>query len=808
MSKYNAGMLEAGMIPGDLGAFKKEGGKIKLYFGGGGSSGGGTTQSTGTTYQTNIPEYARPYVESMLGATQQQLFNTQQTPSGDIELTGFREYVPYSANPQDYVAPFSPLQKSAMAGTAALQTPEQIGYGTEMVGRGGLGALQTAGQAGMAGERYARQATSPMATRAYMSPYIESALSPQLREMERQYTMTGQQERAKASAAGAFGGTRDALMQAENQRNKNIAMNQAIGQGYQNAFQAAQQAQQFGANLGLQGQQAALQGYGQAGTLGSQLGNLGQQELAAQQGILGAQYQMGSQEQAMQQQMINQAIQNYATAQQYPLMQLGFMSNMLRGLPMQSTSTQQYVATPSNFQQAVGAAGTGASMYNAMKAKGGIVDSKKMASGGIVGYDVGGRVESLLDEMSPEQLKEELQKSSSPTVKKMAARMLMEKKAGGGIVAFAQGSDDGETVGDEKPKEYSELPSMSQEDMAKIRTQEAPAAAPAPAAGILQAVPQKPSVAAAIDKSPMPEYLKAPIREQLTENTKPLEQILAERKAAREKYVGEDVAGQDYRAKIMAERANAQDEANRQKWMRAAEFFAAWGSTPGPALSAGLQAMRKTIPGLISDKAEQKKYMKELDKSIYDIDRAARLEKAGDFDEATKIKEAQAKSVQGIVTSLTNIYEADERNKTARATSGTKTEDADIKRVNLAETRIQNALKNNVEYQQLLANAKSGGEASADQLARIAQIESAYRQHYYEQFKLPTGAEVKVPESAAALKTKREGLEKTIEQNTPTFGFMDNETKKRKRTEAERELAAMGGSSDNKDRKPLSSFDK
>jgi hypothetical protein len=586
-----------------------------------------------------------------------------------------------------------------------------------------------------------------------------------------------------------------------------MAMNQAIGQGYQNAFQAAQQAQQFGANLGLQGKQAALQGYGQAGQIGTQLGSLGTQQLAAQQGILGAQYQMGTQEQAQQQAMINQAIQNYATAQQYPLMQLGFMSNMLRGLPMQATSTQQYVATPSNYQQMIGAAGTGASMYNALKAKGGIVDSKKMAGGGIVGYDVGGRVESLLDEMSPDQLKEEMQRSSSPTVKKMAARMLAEKKAGGGIVAFQEGGDKGKPVDEETSPEQVQVTPEPETQVAAPQK-----ALPAPAkpqeSGIIQAAPRGQAVATAIDKSSLPEYLKAPIREQLKESNKSLDEILAERNAAREKYVGPDVAAQEYRSKIMAERANAEDEASRQKWMRAAEFFAAWGSTPGPMLAAGLQSMKKTIPGLIADKDAQKKYLRELDKSIYDLDKAARLEKAGEFDEATKIKEGQAKTVQGIVTSLTNIYEADERNKATRAAAGSKGEDADIKRVNLAETRIQNALKNNVEYQQLLANAKSGGEASADQLARIAQIESAYRQHYYQQFNLPTGAEVKIPESQAALKTKREGLEKTIEQNTPMFGFTDTEAKKRKREEAQRELAAMGGSSDNKDRKPLSSFDK
>ena len=52
MSRLTAGMLEAGVIPGDLGAFKKEAGKIKLYFGGG----GGGTSSTVSTIWRKEPE--------------------------------------------------------------------------------------------------------------------------------------------------------------------------------------------------------------------------------------------------------------------------------------------------------------------------------------------------------------------------------------------------------------------------------------------------------------------------------------------------------------------------------------------------------------------------------------------------------------------------------------------------------------------------------------------------------------------------------------------------------------------------------
>ena len=80
------------------------------------------------------------------------------------------------------------------------------------------------------------------------------------------------------------------------------------------------------------------------------------------------QAQLGAQQQNQQQQMINQQIQNFANAQQYPLMQLGFMSNMLRGLPMQSTNTNQYVATPNPISQGIGTLGAA---YNVDKAIGG-----------------------------------------------------------------------------------------------------------------------------------------------------------------------------------------------------------------------------------------------------------------------------------------------------------------------------------------------------------------------------------------------------------------------------------------------------
>jgi hypothetical protein len=324
---------------------------------GGGSSGGGGGQPTqSTTNTSNIPEYARPYVETMLGTTEQQLYNySEPDAEGNRTVTGLKPYQPYNTDPSKYIAPFSPLQQQAQQGVADLSMPGQYNAAT-------AGAMQGTGQALNAGNQYNMMATNPNATQAFMNPYLQASLQPQLQEIGRQYDITGTQEQSAATRAGAFGGSREALMAAENQRNKGTAMNQAIGQGYNNAFQAAQQAQQFGAGLGLQGSQAGIAG-------ANTLAGIGGQQLGAQQNILNAQNTIGAAQTQQQQDILNQGIQNYAMQQQYPLQQLAFMNAQIRGLPMQATTTQAYQAPPSSVSQVagLGTAGiAGLGLYNAM----------------------------------------------------------------------------------------------------------------------------------------------------------------------------------------------------------------------------------------------------------------------------------------------------------------------------------------------------------------------------------------------------------------------------------------------------------
>jgi hypothetical protein len=136
-----------------------------------------------------------------------------------------------------------------------------------------------------------------------------------------------------------------------------------------NALNANQQ--QFGANLGLQGIQAANQA---AGTLGT----LGQQQFGQQLGAIEAQNKLGTQQQQFEQAKIDQQIKDYANQQQYSMQQLANMNSLLRGLPMQSTTTQTYQAAPSGVSQVAGLGTTAAAAYGLSgvgKAKGGRIRS-------------------------------------------------------------------------------------------------------------------------------------------------------------------------------------------------------------------------------------------------------------------------------------------------------------------------------------------------------------------------------------------------------------------------------------------------
>lgn len=124
-----------------------------------------------------------------------------------------------------------------------------------------------------------------------------------------------------------------------------------------------------GAQVGLQGVTGAQAGYGLANQAGTNLANIGTAQQAADLARMGFQSQMGAAQQDREQQIINQAVQNYAMAQENPFQRMSQYSGLIRGYMTPTTTVSQYSAAPSMGSQIGGLA---AAAYGAsQKKKGG-----------------------------------------------------------------------------------------------------------------------------------------------------------------------------------------------------------------------------------------------------------------------------------------------------------------------------------------------------------------------------------------------------------------------------------------------------
>jgi hypothetical protein len=362
--------------------------------------GAGSTPTRQTIEQVTIPSYAQPYVEEMLGAARANVFETDT----EGNITGFQPYQTYGG---ERMAQFMPLQQQAFESAQALGPAAQGTAASHIAQQAGLAGMQAATTPYMAGvftpERVSAQNfPTPGTAEQYMSPYMQNVVDVQQREAQRQADIAAQQQQANAVRAGAFGGGRDAIMRSEAQRNLATQLGAIQAQGLQSAYQQAQsqfnadqarqmqagmanqqaamdalrmgeQSRQYGSSFGLSGLETALRS---AGTLGQ----LGQTQFGQEMGALQQQALMGQQQQQQVQSMLGQQYQDFLNQQRYPYQQLGFMSDMLRGLPMAQTSQSMYQAPPSPVAQLAGvgtALGGASGLMGVMRAKGGPVHSSQ-----------------------------------------------------------------------------------------------------------------------------------------------------------------------------------------------------------------------------------------------------------------------------------------------------------------------------------------------------------------------------------------------------------------------------------------------
>jgi len=418
-----------------------------------------TTLTTGspstTSSTTGTPSYLTPLLTQNLA----NMWGLSQTP-----------YQPYQGQQN---ANFTGLQNQSFQEAANLGSASQTAMASQDASQATnnlLGTNYNGMQAGYQNvnapqlNNYQMQGPGMVGTQGFnneaaaqlMNPYVQQSLDPQIQLLQQQQGIQGSQLAGQATQAGAFGGSRFGIQQGLQNQSNQLAMSNLIGQGYNTAFNnaqnqfntqqalglqaqqsnqganlatgeqnlaaalgvqslgaqqnlAAQQAnqqagltaqqaninqQQFGANLGQSANQAAISG-------ANTLGQLGQNAYAQNIGTIGLQNQMGAQQQAYQQGLLNTQYQNYVNQLNYPYQQASYFQNAINGYPTTSSTSTTQPSSPSYLQdlEAVGLGGyglnsiTNGGVTSFLSSIGNSLGLSNLAEGGAVGsYKKGGAV--------------------------------------------------------------------------------------------------------------------------------------------------------------------------------------------------------------------------------------------------------------------------------------------------------------------------------------------------------------------------------------------------------------------------------
>jgi len=287
-----------------------------------------------TSAQNTVSTYAQPLASNMLEKAN--ALTNAPTPVYTGQLT----------------AGYSPMQQQAWQGLSSLTLPSSLtNAGTSLNDISQKAQNLTYNPNTITADNF-----DAIQAQKYMNPYIQASLDPQLAALQRQQQINQQGDLAKLTQAGAYGGSRQAILQGQNNENLLRQQNQLIGSGYNQAYQnAAQQfnadaarnlqaqqlnqaANQFGATYGLQGLQAAAQAQTAAANAGAQQAQYGL-------GNLQAMNKAGSEQQSLDQQALNAQYNEYLRQLKYPTDMLTLDKSILSGLPITTTNT--YGAKPS-----------------------------------------------------------------------------------------------------------------------------------------------------------------------------------------------------------------------------------------------------------------------------------------------------------------------------------------------------------------------------------------------------------------------------------------------------------------------------
>jgi hypothetical protein len=305
INEFEARLLK---MYGGAGTINEETG-LRQYFGGGGSGGGGAAPDTTTQFVREAPGIEERKIELM-----------------DIARSAAEKPL-YANVPDVRVAGLSGLEQQGLgqAGTTG------VGQGTTSAG---IGSVLQAQQ-------------GPNISQFY-NPYQSYVLD----EINRQASMAQNQLSGQAVQSGAFGGGREGVQRAEQERARLAAVGEAQRSGFNTALGAAQQQQQ----VGLQA--------------GQQLGQLGVQQQAMSQADINQLMAGGGLQRQLTQQALDAERQSALQKATEPLQRVEFLSNVYAAGPKSTSGiTAATAPTTSPLAQSLGT-GLGAyATYNALQPK-------------------------------------------------------------------------------------------------------------------------------------------------------------------------------------------------------------------------------------------------------------------------------------------------------------------------------------------------------------------------------------------------------------------------------------------------------
>jgi len=246
-----------------------------------------------------------------------------------------------NAPPQGYAGGVTPK-----GGPQQIRQPMQQpqGFNVNQAAAQGIQQAQQGASSEMGYRPMAIGAPSQANLQQYTNPYESQVVNQSLDDLERSRLMAQNAGDAQAGAANAFGGSRHGIAAAETNRGfADQAARTASGLrmgGYQNAQDMARQASMANQQAGFQGSQQRL-------NAGSQLGNLSNLGFGMGQTIQGNMDRQGMMQQALNQQLINDAKGQYAGYTGAPANSLQYLLQAVGGAPAVGSQTSGY--TPGLF---------------------------------------------------------------------------------------------------------------------------------------------------------------------------------------------------------------------------------------------------------------------------------------------------------------------------------------------------------------------------------------------------------------------------------------------------------------------------